>query len=353
MFAQRLRERRARAARCRSRRDGAPGRRRRRSSHVDPEYREYERFSTAVVNAALVPIVARYLDRVSAALRERGVRVPLYVMHSDGGLATAGRAATHPAATIESGPAGGAVAAAALGRQNGVRRLLSFDMGGTTAKAGAIVDGVAQVTSEFEAAGRTHSGRAVKGSGYPVRFPFVDLAEVSAGGGTIAWVDDAGALRVGPLSAGADPGPACYGESDRATVTDANVVLGRLNPGALLGGAFPIEASRARTPRFGARRRRRPERRANGRRHRDDRRRADGQGAAHRDDRARDSIRATLRWQRSAAAARCTRARSPKNSASRAFSFPRVPGVFSAYGLLAAELRETLHRAGHARARRR
>ncbi len=216
------------------------------SSHVDPEYREYERFSTAVVNAALAPIVARYLDRVSAALRERGVRVPLYVMYSDGGLATAGRAATHPAATIESGPAGGAIAAAALGRENGVRRLLSFDMGGTTAKAGAIVDGVAQVTSEFEAAGRTHSGRAVKGSGYPVRFPFVDLAEVSAGGGTIAWVDDAGALRVGPLSAGADPGPACYGESDRATVTDANVVLGRLNSAALLGGTFPIEASRSR-----------------------------------------------------------------------------------------------------------
>ena len=119
-------------------------------------------------------------------------------------------------------------------------------MGGTTAKAGAIVDGIAQVAGEFEAAGRTHSGRSVKGSGYPVRFPFVDLAEVSAGGGTIAWIDDAGALRVGPVSAGADPGPACYGAGDRATVTDANVVLGRLNPLHLLGGAFPIEAGRAR-----------------------------------------------------------------------------------------------------------
>ncbi len=212
------------------------------SSQIDPEYREYERFSTAVVNAALVPIVARYLERVSSALRERGARVPLYVMQSDGGLASAERAASHPAATIESGPAGGAIAAAALGRRIGARRLLSFDMGGTTAKAGAIVDGVAQVTSEFEAAGRTHSGRAVKGSGYPVRFPFVDLAEVSAGGGTIAWIDDAGALRVGPLSAGADPGPACYGDSSLATVTDANVVLGRLNDRALLGGTFPIKA---------------------------------------------------------------------------------------------------------------
>jgi N-methylhydantoinase A len=215
------------------------------SSQIDPEYREYERFSTAVVNAALVPIVARYLERVSAALRERGARVPIYVMQSDGGLASAQRAASHPAATIESGPAGGAIAAAALGRRIGVQRLLSFDMGGTTAKAGAIVDGVAQVTSEFEAAGRTHSGRAVKGSGYPVRFPFVDLAEVSAGGGTIAWLDDAGALRVGPLSAGADPGPACYGESYFATVTDANIVLGRLNDRALLGGTFPIDAVRS------------------------------------------------------------------------------------------------------------
>ncbi len=119
-------------------------------------------------------------------------------------------------------------------------------MGGTTAKAGTILDGVAQVAHELEAAGRTHSGRAVKGSGYPVRFPFVDLAEVSAGGGTIAWIDDAGTLRVGPLSAGADPGPACYGVSDRPTVADANVVLGRLNQTHLLGGAFKIDAARAR-----------------------------------------------------------------------------------------------------------
>jgi N-methylhydantoinase A len=123
--------------------------------------------------------------------------------------------------------------------------VLSFDMGGTTAKAGTIVDGIVQVATEFEAAGTTHSGRSVKGSGYPVRFPFVDLAEISAGGGTIAFVDEAGSLRVGPVSAGADPGPACYGRSDRATVTDANVVLGRLNREALVGGTFPIEARRS------------------------------------------------------------------------------------------------------------
>jgi N-methylhydantoinase A len=223
-----------------------PGVRITRSSAVDPQYREYERFSTAVVNAALAPIVERYLERLIRELRANGIDASLYVMRSDGGIATAAAMLNRPAAIIESGPASGAIATAALGRRIGVQRLLSFDMGGTTAKAGTIVAGVAQVAHEFEAAGKTHSGRAVKGSGYPVRFPFVDLAEVSAGGGTIAWIDDAGSLGVGPLSAGADPGPACYGESDRPTVTDANVVLGRLHQRHLLGGTFPIEASRAR-----------------------------------------------------------------------------------------------------------
>ena len=216
------------------------------SSHVDPQYREYERCSTTVVNAALAPIVEGYLERLIAQLRADGIEAPLYVMRSDGGMSRATHILTRPAALLESGPASGAIASAALGVRVGARRLLSFDMGGTTAKAGTILDGVAQVAYEFEAAGAAHSGRAIKGSGYPVRFPFVDLAEVSAGGGTIAWLDDAGALRVGPHSAGADPGPACYGESDRATVTDANVVLGRLNQTHLLGGGFPIDAARAR-----------------------------------------------------------------------------------------------------------
>ncbi|MGA9272731.1 MAG: hydantoinase/oxoprolinase family protein, partial [Candidatus Cybelea sp.] len=223
-----------------------PGVRVTRSSDVDPQYREYERCSTTVVNAVLAPIVERYLERLVDDLRATQMHAPLYVMRSDGGLAAAPQVLSRPAAIVESGPASGAIAAAALGRRIGVRHLLSFDMGGTTAKAGTILDGVAEVAGEFEAAGRTHSGRAVKGSGYPVRFPFVDLAEISAGGGTIAWIDDAGSLRAGPLSAGADPGPACYGKSDRATVTDANLVLGRLNPRHLLGGAFPIDASRAR-----------------------------------------------------------------------------------------------------------
>ncbi len=216
------------------------------SSQVDPEYREYERFSTALVNAVLLPIVQRYIDRLSTALHARGIEAPLYVMQSNGGMAAAERVSLRPAAIIESGPASGVIAAADLALRAQAPRVLSFDMGGTTAKAGTIVDGVVQVATEFEAAGATHSGRSVKGSGYPVRFPFVDLAEISAGGGTIAWIDAAGSLRVGPVSAGADPGPACYGRSDRATVTDANVVLGRLNQRALVGGTFPIDAGRSR-----------------------------------------------------------------------------------------------------------
>ncbi len=215
------------------------------SSVIDPQYREYERFSTTVVNAALAPIVRAYLERVAAGVRAAGVRAPIFVMRSDGGMAALEVAAARPATLIESGPASGVIGAAYVGRALGIDSVLSFDMGGTTAKAGTIRGGVPEVSASFEAAGATHSGRSVKGSGYPVRFPFVDLAEVSAGGGTIAWVDVAGTLRVGPVSAGADPGPACYGRGTQPTVTDANVVLQRLNPRALLDGAFPINAKRA------------------------------------------------------------------------------------------------------------
>jgi N-methylhydantoinase A len=217
-----------------------------RSAVLVREFREYERFSTAVVNAALLPVVGAYLDRLVRGVRARGVAAPVFVMQSDGGMASVDVAARRPASLIESGPAGGVIAAAHLGRTLGIERILSFDMGGTTAKAGTIVGGTPEIAHEFEAAGASHSGRAQKGSGYPVRFPFVDLAEVSAGGGTIAWLDAAGVLRSGPLSAGADPGPACYGKGAQPTVTDANVILGRLDPHALLGGTFPIDAARAR-----------------------------------------------------------------------------------------------------------
>jgi N-methylhydantoinase A len=217
------------------------------AAEIDCEYREYERLSTAVVNALLTPLVRTYLHKLAAGLRERGIAVPLYVMQSNGGMATLDAVARRPVTIIESGPASGVIGAAFLAARLDITHALSFDMGGTTAKAGTILNGEPQITGEFEAAGSTHSGRSVKGSGYPVRFPFVDLAEVSAGGGTIAWIDAGGALRVGPLSAGADPGPAAYGTGTRATVTDANVVLGRLNPIALLGGSFPIHAERARS----------------------------------------------------------------------------------------------------------
>jgi N-methylhydantoinase A len=217
------------------------------SSEIDPQYREYERFSTTVVNAALSPIVRAYLERVGHGIRALGVTAPVFVMRSDGGMTALELAGRQPASLIESGPASGVIGAAFLGRELGLDKVLSFDMGGTTAKAGTVLDGRPEISTSFEAAGATHSGRSVRGSGYPVRFPFVDLAEVSAGGGTIAWLDAAGTLQVGPLSAGADPGPACYGHGERPTVTDANVVLGRLNPGALLGGTFAIDAARAAT----------------------------------------------------------------------------------------------------------
>lgn len=215
------------------------------SAQIDPEYREYERFSTAVVNAALLPIISTYLEALMRGIATLRIDAPFYVMQSNGGMSRADRIVAQPATIIESGPASGVIAAAAAGKRRKISHVLSFDMGGTTAKAGTIVDGRPQVVAEFEAAGKTHSGRAMKGSGYPVRFPFIDLAEVSAGGGTIAWIDEAGALRVGPLSAGADPGPACYGVSEQATVTDANIVLGRLGD-VLLGGAFPVDARRSR-----------------------------------------------------------------------------------------------------------
>jgi N-methylhydantoinase A len=216
------------------------------SSSLVREEREYERFSTAVVNAALLPVVRGYLERLAAGVRALGISAPVFVMQSNGGTAALTFVAERPATLVESGPASGVIAAAAVGAAIGVANVLSFDMGGTTAKAGTIIGGQPEIAYEFEAAGSTHSGRASKGSGYPVRFPFVDLAEVSAGGGTIARLDNVGVLRAGPMSAGADPGPACYGKGTQPTVTDANVVLGRLNPVALVGGTFPIDAARSR-----------------------------------------------------------------------------------------------------------
>jgi N-methylhydantoinase A len=182
------------------------------SHEIAPEHREYERISTTVVNAVLMPIVSKYLDDLSERIRAFGISAPLSVMQSSGGIAPKEIATGQPVRIVESGPAAGVIAATYYGKLLGLGNIMSLDMGGTTAKAGAIRDGVPQVVSEYEVGGKIHSGRIVKGSGYPVRFPFIDLAEASAGGGTIAWVDEGGALKVGPVSAGADPGPACYGK---------------------------------------------------------------------------------------------------------------------------------------------
>ncbi|WP_069808336.1 hydantoinase/oxoprolinase family protein [Vulcanisaeta thermophila] len=209
------------------------------SSRVAPEPREYERTSTAVVNAVLMPIVSQYISRFSEGLRELGVG-RFFIMSSSGGLVNSDEAVQRPVQLIESGPAAGAVAAAEYSRVIGVRNVIGFDMGGTTAKASSIVNHEPEVTTEYEVGGEVHHGRLVKGSGYPVRFPFIDLAEVSSGGGTIIWRDEAGALRVGPLSAGADPGPICYGRGGtEPTLTDANLVLGRIGD-YLLGGEMKL-----------------------------------------------------------------------------------------------------------------
>ncbi|MEM3844431.1 MAG: hydantoinase/oxoprolinase family protein [Candidatus Parvarchaeota archaeon] len=211
------------------------------SSEVDPEFREYERFSTTVVNAVLAPLISNYLRKLHRIFRESGINAPFYVMGSNGGLNTSDFASTKPISVIESGPSAGVMASAFVSQILELKRVITFDMGGTTAKAAIIIDGKPDISTEFEAAGKTHSGRSIKGSGYAVRFPFIDLAEVSAGGGTIAWVDEGGSIRVGPKSAGAFPGPAAYGKGGKeATITDANLVLGRLNPNHLLAGKMRI-----------------------------------------------------------------------------------------------------------------
>ncbi|MEM4288096.1 MAG: hydantoinase/oxoprolinase family protein [Candidatus Caldarchaeum sp.] len=209
------------------------------SHEVNPEHREYERTSTTVVNAVLKPVVSRYFNEVINRLEETGVKATVEIMSSSGGLVDVKESMEKPVSCIESGPAAGVIGAAELARRLGVMNLISLDMGGTTAKAGAVVNGQPLYVPEIEVGGKVHMGRFVKGSGYPVRYPSVDLAEVSAGGGTIIDVDESGGLKVGPMSAGADPGPACYGfGGTMPTITDANLVLGRLR--SLLGGEFKL-----------------------------------------------------------------------------------------------------------------
>ncbi len=215
------------------------------SSDVLPEIKEFERTSTTAVCAYVGPVLASYLARLEAALRARALP-PLHLMGSNGGMLQVADAIAMPAVAVESGPAAGVVAAALVARQTGRKNLLSFDMGGTTAKASLIRDGRYETTTDYEVGGGSHMTRAVNGTGHPIRVPVIDLAEVSAGGGSIAWVDRAGALRVGPKSAGAVPGPACYARGGaEPTVTDCNLLLGYLDQGSLLGGELKIDAEAA------------------------------------------------------------------------------------------------------------
>ena len=215
------------------------------SSEVLPEIREYERASTTAVCAYVGPLLAGYLARLQAATAGLGLP-PLHVMGSSGGVLDVAECLRMPAAAVESGPAAGVVAAALVGRQLGLPNVLSFDMGGTTAKASVVVGGEVAVTAEYEVGGAGNAKRWIAGTGHPIRVPVVDLAEVSAGGGSIAWIDPGGALKVGPHSAGAVPGPAAYGRGGaRPTVTDANIVLGYLDGAALLDGGLPIDRAAA------------------------------------------------------------------------------------------------------------
>jgi N-methylhydantoinase A len=213
------------------------------SCDVLPEMLEFERSSTTVINAYVAPLVGTYLARLRSELTAHGMRGPLLVMQSNGGLISATAAAQRPVSIIESGPAAGVVAAARLARDAGYRDVIAFDMGGTTTKASLIEGYEILRGSEYEVGSAVSaSSRLVRGNGYLLRIPVIDISEVGAGGGSIAALDPGGALRVGPRSAGAVPGPACYGQGNLApTVTDANLVLGYIGQQSLAGGALALD----------------------------------------------------------------------------------------------------------------
>jgi len=213
------------------------------SSEVVPEIREYERTSTTCANVYVMPLMSRYLDDLERKLQDLGVPGHFYIMLSAGGIATPETAKRVPIRLVESGPAAGALAAARMARELGEPRLLSFDMGGTTAKACVIDGGEPLLAREFEVA---RADRFKKGSGLPIRVPCIELIEIGAGGGSLARVDRMGLLKVGPESAGADPGPACYAQGGTTpTVTDADLLLGYLDPSFFLGGRMRLDADAA------------------------------------------------------------------------------------------------------------
>ncbi|MFI1337871.1 hydantoinase/oxoprolinase family protein [Streptomyces sp. NPDC020845] len=211
------------------------------SCDVWPELREYERATTTLMSAYVGPVMARYLRRLQSRLSELGIQAGVQVMESGGGVMSADLAGRRAVATIESGPAAGVISARTTGLAADRPDVISFDMGGTTAKACVIRDGRPDVTREFHVGGKGSFGGRRAGTGVPIKTPAIDLAEVGAGGGSIAWVDESGTLHVGPRSAGSQPGPACYGlGGDEPTVTDCNLVLGYLDPDAIAGGTLAL-----------------------------------------------------------------------------------------------------------------
>src|SRR5262245_36595696 len=213
------------------------------SCEVSPEMREYERFSTACANAYIQPLLGRYLAGLERSLRQAGFACPLLLMTSGGGITALATAIRFPVRLVESGPAGGAIFASAIARQHGLEQVLSFDMGGTTAKICLIDKAQPQSARAFEVA-RVY--RFLKGSGLPLRIPVIELVEIGAGGGSIARVDTLGRIVVGPDSAGSEPGPVCYGRSgEEPTVTDADVVLRRIDPVTFSGGKMVLDAAAA------------------------------------------------------------------------------------------------------------
>src|SRR5262249_27387600 len=214
------------------------------SVDVAPEIREYERTSTTVINAYIKPMAERYLSSLATQLAARGILAPLLLMLSSGGLASVEEAKRTPVRLLESGPAAGVLIAAHLGALDGAERVLAFDMGGTTAKLSIVEGGKPSIGYSFEVA---RERRFMEGSGLPVRISTVELIEIGAGGGSIARLDDIGLLKVGPTSAGSEPGPAAYGRGGSApTLTDAALLLVYVNPTYFVGGRMAIDLSAAR-----------------------------------------------------------------------------------------------------------
>lgn len=209
------------------------------SHEIVREYREYERTSTTVMNAYIGPKTSEYVGRMQDRLGEDGFGGRFLIMQSSGGVMSPVKAKTLPVAMMESGPVGGVIAAAEVGRRLGIKDVISFDMGGTTAKTSLVQDGAVSIAQGYHIGGYA--------SGHPVMFPVVDIVEVGAGGGSVAWIDQVGALKLGPKSAGSAPGPICYGRGGtEPTVTDANVILGRIGAKSFLGGEMPLDEAAAR-----------------------------------------------------------------------------------------------------------